>query len=31
LRMLLVIALSTWLGLAVTALTLRYLSRGSDA
>lgn len=31
LRMLLVIVLSTWLGLAVTALVLRYASRGRDA
>jgi len=30
-RMLVVIVLSTWLGLAVTALTLRYFSRGRDA
>lgn len=31
LRMLLVIVLSTWLGLAVTALTLRSLRRRGDA
>ena len=30
-RMLLVIVLSTWIGLAVTALTLRYFQKPSDA
>lgn len=30
-RMLLVIVVSTWLGLAVTALTLRALHKGGDA
>ena len=30
-RMLLVIVVSTWIGLAVTALTLRYFQKPSDA
>jgi putative effector of murein hydrolase LrgA (UPF0299 family) len=30
-RMLLVIVLSTWIGLAVTALTLRYFQKSKDA
>ena len=30
-RMLAVIVLSTWIGLAVTVLTLRWLARGTDA